>query len=190
MQRVYGEADIVFTIANREFRVLNLVYERFERSIPSHSHGNGSYEIHYIPEGYGRAVIEGRDYPIIPNTLYLTGSHIAHAQTPRAEDPMCEYCIYLQVEKRRTTKEMTKAEQEIFDRFDKTPFWFGQDRQQAGRLVIALFRVASERKQGWEIEAESHAATDSGANGAQLYPDRTDNSGTGYAPDGSNDGGH
>lgn len=155
MQRVYGEANINVTMADGRFRVLNLIYERFERSIPSHSHGSGSYEIHYIPAGYGRAVIEGRDYPIAPNTLYLTGPHVVHAQAPQPEEPMCEYCIYLQLEKRRTTREMPEAERELLLCFERTPFWFGQDGQQAGELVTTLFRAVEERRQGWILEAEA-----------------------------------
>ena len=42
----YKDADIHFTIADVRFHTLNFVYERFQRSIPSHSHGKGSYVIH------------------------------------------------------------------------------------------------------------------------------------------------
>ena len=62
----YKDADIHFTIADTRFHTLNFVYERFERSIPSHSHGNGSYEIHYIPQGRGRALIDGVYHEVIP----------------------------------------------------------------------------------------------------------------------------
>ena len=83
----YKDADIHFTIADVRFHTLNFVYERFERSIPSHSHGNGSYEIHYIPRGRGRALINGVSYEITPGTLFVTGPHVEHAQSPFLEDP-------------------------------------------------------------------------------------------------------
>ena len=97
----YKDADIHFTIADVRFHTLNFVYERFQRSIPSHSHGNGSYEIHYIPRGRGRALINGVSHEITPDTLFVTGPHVEHAQSPFLEDPMCEYCIYLKTEKKR-----------------------------------------------------------------------------------------
>ena len=48
--------------------------------VPSHSHGAGNYEIHYLPEGYGTAVINGSRYDIVPNTLYITGPLVEHSQ--------------------------------------------------------------------------------------------------------------
>lgn len=95
MRTNFSDLDIRFTIGDTRFQALNIIYERFLRTVPSHSHGSGSYEIHYIPRGYGRARINGRFYDIVPGTLYVTGPHVEHAQTPHLEDPMCEYCIYL-----------------------------------------------------------------------------------------------
>lgn len=99
MRTNFSDLDIRFTIGDTRFQALNIIYERFLRTVPSHSHGSGSYEIHYIPRGYGRARINGRFYDIVPGTLYVTGPHVEHAQTPHLEDPMCEYCIYLKTEK-------------------------------------------------------------------------------------------
>lgn len=104
MRTNFSDLDIRFTIGDTRFQALNIIYERFLRTVPSHSHGSGSYEIHYIPRGYGRARINGRFYDIVPGTLYVTGPHVEHAQTPHLEDPMCEYCIYLKTEKKRRSQ--------------------------------------------------------------------------------------
>ena len=152
----YKDADIHFTIADTRFHTLNFVYERFERSIPSHSHGNGSYEIHYIPQGRGRALIDGVYHEVIPGTLYVTGPHVEHAQSPLLEDPMCEYCIYLKTEKRRrSASSFSAGEAELLSVFENTPFWFGQDTQKAGALMMEIFEELQSRRTGCIFQVEA-----------------------------------
>ncbi|HJC22520.1 MAG TPA: AraC family transcriptional regulator [Candidatus Eisenbergiella merdavium] len=152
----YKDADIYFTIADSRFHTLNFVYERFQRSIPSHSHGNGSYEIHYIAQGRGRALINGVSYEVTPGTLYVTGPHVEHAQSPILEDPMCEYCIYLKTEKRRkSVSSFPTGEEELLSAFENTPFWFGQDTQRVGALVVEIFEELQSRRTGCIFQVEA-----------------------------------
>lgn len=151
----YRDLDISFMIGNTNFHALNFVYEQFRRTIPSHAHGNGSYEIHYIPEGYGRALIDGRCYEIVPGTLYVTGPHIEHAQTPIPEHPMCEYCIYLKTARRRSASGRASGENDLTKIFAETPFWFGQDSQMAGETILAVFAELKDRHTGWELQTEA-----------------------------------
>ena len=104
MRDLYTDLNIKFSVESIDFYALNICYERFLRTIPSHSHGSGCYEIHYISSGYGHAKIRDVLYDIIPNTLYITGPHVEHAQVPSPEDPMCEYCVYLKMGKRHLPK--------------------------------------------------------------------------------------
>ena len=128
----------------------------FIRSIPSHSHGNGSYEIHYIPQGRGRALIDGVYHEVIPGTLYVTGPHVEHAQSPLLEDPMCEYCIYLKTEKRRkSSSSFSTGEEELLSVFENTPFWFGQDTQKAGALMMEIFEELQSRRTGCIFQVEA-----------------------------------
>ena len=116
---------------------------------------NGSYEIHYIPEGYGRALIDGRYYEIMPDTLYVTGPHIGHAQTPLPEHPMCEYCIYLKTTQKRSSSGIASEENNLTKIFTETTFWFGQDSQMIGEIIKALFAELKDRHTGWEFQAEA-----------------------------------
>lgn len=159
MWKPISEIDIYFAIADARFHALNLVYERFQRTIPSHSHGNGSYEIHYIPQGYGRALINGSYHEIGPGTLYVTGPHVEHAQSPHMEDPMCEYCIYLKMEKKRRGQKAASAqetgEEGLLSAFLGTPFWFGQDTQGTGALIEELFSELAGARTGCELMLEA-----------------------------------
>lgn len=155
MWKIQNGIDLQFTIADTRFDALNFVYEEFRRSIPRHVHGSGSYEIHYISRGYGQALIQGRPYEITPNTLFVTGPHIEHAQTPCPDRPMCEYCIYLKAEKKRRRRSFGEEECALLETLEQTPFWFGQDTQRTGALILELFEELKEMKTGWQFLAEA-----------------------------------
>ena len=94
---IYG-LDVKTTIDNTTFLILNIAFEHFFKPLPRHSHGNNSYELHYIPNGLGQAVIDGSSYELTPGTLYMTGPHVEHEQIPSPMDPMTEYSIYFQLQ--------------------------------------------------------------------------------------------
>lgn len=135
MKTLYTDMDIHFTMDNIQIHALNIVFERFTRTIPSHSHGNGCYEIHYIPFGRGKLITDGQYYDITPNTLYVTGPHVEHAQTPIQSDPMQEYCVYLKI---RTASQKQKKSP-VINAFTSMPFWLGEDTQGVHSLMKQLF---------------------------------------------------
>ncbi len=152
MRELYTDLNIRFTVEQTEFYALNLVFERFLRTIPSHSHGSNSYEIHYIPSGYGHVKIGEILYDIVPGTLYITGPHVEHAQVPSREDPMCEYCVYLKLGKRQKGK---PAAPSVLDLFTGTPFWFGPDSQNVHGLMKQLFYELENRYTGYVTQVEA-----------------------------------
>jgi len=149
MKIAYSDLDISFTIDGVEFSVPHIVFERFTRAIPSHSHGEGCFEIHYIPFGYGKLVTGGQYYDITPNTLYITGSHVEHAQFPLLYNPMQEYCVYLKTKKfnRKTTSPLMKA-------FFSTPFWFGKDNHGVHVLMKQIFKELENKFIGYQKQVE------------------------------------
>jgi len=156
MIQKFNDINIHFSIADTHFQTLNLISEEFQRTIPTHVHGSGNYEIHYISKGHGKALINGEPYRITPNTLYITGPQVEHAQSPQPEDPMLEYCVYLKITKRRRPDTAaSETEREILKCFETTAFWFGQDSQHAGETMLELFREITEQKKGWQIQAEA-----------------------------------
>ena len=159
MRTIFSDSGILFTIGNTRFQVLNAIYEKFYRTIPSHSHGSGSYEIHYISEGYGWARIDGRFYDIVPQTLYVTGPHVEHAQTPRTENPMCEYCIYLKTEKlprsHAAYTALSADTGQVLSLFENTPFWFGKGNDKLRLLMETLFEEFSLRRTGYQLQIQA-----------------------------------
>ena len=147
----YPNTNLQFTMESVRVDVQNIIFERLTRIIPTHSHGSGCYEIHYIPSGYGKLKANGADYDIRPNTLYVTGPHVEHAQTPLLSDPMEEYCVYLKL---RGTP-LSSGKSPVLSLFSETPFWFGQDTQQVSDVILSLFRELEHRYTGYKLQAQA-----------------------------------
>ncbi len=151
MRTIYNEMNIEFTIDHLHFTVLNVAYEVFTNNIPKHSHGEHSYELHYIPYGKGRITIDDQSYDVIPNTLYITGPHVEHQQIPDEADPMTEYCIYLKIRK-------LNHKGRFLNVFNETPIWFGQDTQGIHSLMKELLHELEEEYTGYLEVSKSYLA--------------------------------
>lgn len=154
MRTLYTSLDIHFTVENTRFHASNIVFERFLRTIPNHSHGARSYEIHYIPDGFGKAKINHEYYDIKPNTLYVTGPHIEHFQIPDPQNPMCEYCVYIKIDS-AGKKAAADSSDSIVESFQQYPFWFGQDTQNIHALMQKLFSELKHQYLGYREEVQS-----------------------------------
>ncbi len=129
--------------------VLNVLYVRFGyfySSMHRHNHSNRSYEIHYIPGGYGTLIANEQEYPITPGTLFMTGPDIAHEQLTSPNDPMAEYCICFEVIPGPSWPYPAKTleEQESYtmaELLKETLFWFGQDTQ---NMLHSFHHLSSE----------------------------------------------
>ena len=146
----YSDIGIHFTIDGITIHASNIIFECLTRTIPSHSHGNGCYEIHYISQGYGQLSAENAYYNITPETLYVTGPHIEHAQSPLLSDPMQEYCVYLKATKPSHLKE-TSA---LMDFFLSTHFWFGKAKNGIHAIMKQLFEELEQKKTGYRKQVE------------------------------------
>lgn len=146
MNTAYTDIDIHFSMDGIPVQALNILYERFLRAVPSHSHGSGCYEIHCIPYGYGMLMAQGRRYDISPGTLFVTGPHIEHAQTPTPSDPMQEYCVYLKIRDSSRRKKVSP----VMDAFTAMPFWIGKDTQGVLGILRQLFDELELRRIGYQ----------------------------------------
>lgn len=147
----YLNTSISFTIENVSFHASNFSFAPLTNPMPQHSHGPASYEIHYVPSGYGTLKLRDASCQIIPNTLYITGPHVEHSQIPHRENPMTEYCIYLQAVSQKKNKSATG----FLLPFLSTPFWFGQDNQKLHLLFQQIFLELEHQKTGYLAEVEA-----------------------------------
>ena len=71
--------NIHFSIGDYTISILKFSYECQTWNTPSHFHSSNSYEIHYIPQGVGTLICDGKSYQLCKNILYTTGPYIEHA---------------------------------------------------------------------------------------------------------------
>ncbi len=153
MRTAYTDLDIKIIIDDTTFHVLQIVFEHFRRPMPRHSHGNNSYELHYIPHGGGTVNIDDTVYEVAPNTLYMTGPHVEHEQIPAMEDPMAEYCIYFKLQSNSAPgKRPRKTTASLFE---KTHFWYGQDSQSIASIMTQLFEELEHQYTGYRLQVEA-----------------------------------
>lgn len=60
-------------------------------------HHHAYYELHIIPRGRGRIVLDGVSFEVGPGQFYLTGPYAYHEQFADEADPMEEYCIQFSI---------------------------------------------------------------------------------------------
>lgn len=148
----YDNLDISFTIGDTHFRTLNIACEHLHRIVPSHSHGDNSYEIHYVAAGHGYIKVGEKTYDITPGTLYMAGPHIAHAQISVQGDPMVDYCIYLRL---RRTPSGRKKKDALDLLFAEKTFWIGQDKYRLQGTLELLFLELKNQKIGYTVYVET-----------------------------------
>ena len=148
--RFYNDLNIHFCMEGADFYALKISFERFERSIPSHSHSSNSYEIHYIPYGYGNITLDHQAHTVAPDTLYVTGPFVEHSQTPAKREPMAEYCVYLKTPARARGNPASVAAV-----FQNTPQWFGRDSQHLHAIMRQIFEELSHQYTGYIIQVET-----------------------------------
>jgi AraC-like DNA-binding protein len=142
---------ISFKIDNVKFVVTNVSNKIITTTYPKHCHGKNSYEIHYIPFGYGPVIIDNVSYDISPNTLYITGPNIMHEQIPNQHEPMSEYCINFDV---FFKKEYIKKSNAI-NTFLSNDFWLGQDNQNLIIIFKQIFAELTNRFIGYAYNLEA-----------------------------------
>ena len=152
MKIAYQDRNFFFMMEGRSVYVGNIVYERFERSIPMHSHSDNSYEIHYISSGHGSVTVSGVEYDTRPGTLYITGPHVRHSMVPDPDDPLSEYCLYLKLSPGKDKDKRTASPLELFRSVDN---WYGRDRYGIHNLMKTLFSEMEGENIGYRAVAES-----------------------------------
>lgn len=138
--------NMSFTIEDITIYALNFIFSKIPYAIPIHSHGSNCYEIHYIPSGFGTLIADNIKYDIAPNTLYVTGPHINHAQFPSADNPMVEYCIYMKIKHTDSLLE----NHPILNCFTSTSFWFGSDTQNLLPILVDLKHELQSKEIGYQ----------------------------------------
>lgn len=136
--------------------ILKFSYTKIETPYPKHSHSDNSYEIHYIPSGTGELIANDTSYPLVPNTLYITGPHVEHEQIPNPLDPMYEYGIYLKINLPEGNHQQNLTNMApILSTFLNTHFWIGADTEGIHSILQTIQLEFERNLKGHTIVIES-----------------------------------
>lgn len=92
------------------------------------------YEIHFISNGCGRLIADGKKYDITSNTLYVTGPLCDHAHLTDKSSPMYEWRNCLHAEQNKSERSDI-----MIDQFLSHIFWIGKDDQNILPIFEKLF---------------------------------------------------
>lgn len=167
----YRDIKISFDINGVAFEVISISLEKLTKSFPKHSHSKNSYEIHYVPFGYGKTICSETEYRIVPGSIYVTGPGIEHEQQSDSNNPMTEFCIYVQARDRKSDavkkslngnggtvggkQEKGKSNEKSGQTFLSTAFWFGMANERISHLMKLIVSELEERQEGCEEVLES-----------------------------------
>ncbi len=106
-------------IVGIEASVLKFSCSVFSGPVAKHSHGEGTYELHYIPHGRGLLKADGRELPLYGGCCFLTGPHVEHEQIPDEAEPMEELCLNFSFS--------SKSRSSMAEAFRSNPFFFSPE---------------------------------------------------------------
>ena len=132
-----------FTIDTISFRVSMLSDGIINSVIPGHSHAKGCYEIHCVTDGAGSVLLNDTQFPVTAGSVYVTGPHIFHEQTPDLTHPMAEMCVYMQLLTPEEQSFHSRLDQHLVLSFLQQTCWIGTDTTGILLLMKQIFSEAA-----------------------------------------------
>jgi AraC-like DNA-binding protein len=90
--------ELTFSWGGYGIRVLNCHLTRFSAGQVIGFHKHSDYELHFIPRGKGKVILESGEYALHEGLFYLTGPGVLHYQEADLRDPMDELCLHVDIE--------------------------------------------------------------------------------------------
>lgn len=145
-----NELGLSFELQSASIQVVQISYGKFLIDCPPHKHSKNYYEIHLICAGEGRLIVDNLEFEVSTGSLFTTGPLIRHEQRTNPENPMCEYCLGIEIKKHKG--ELA----EYLSQFLATKFWMGMDNQERCLNIFRqLEREAIDRQIGYAMATQS-----------------------------------
>lgn len=77
-----------------QFVITDLGGGKLGEKIPMHVHAKGCYELHFITEGKGTLIADGREIELKKNDFFITGPNIRHSQNYDEQSPIEDVLVY------------------------------------------------------------------------------------------------
>ena len=80
-----------------QFVITDLGGGKLGEKIPMHVHAKGCYELHFITEGKGTLIADGREIELKKNDFFITGPNIRHSQNYDEQSPIEDVFVLIQI---------------------------------------------------------------------------------------------
>ena len=161
-EKFYDDLDIRVNLGRIN---VNIQYLRCMPTNPGWKnlrHCHASYELHFIPYGSGKVILDDKTIDIKPGTFYLTGPGVYHRQISDNETPMVEYCIDFIIIKNNEgfiNIPVPKLEMDIIsDTLTKTSFWYGEDIYRSSEIFKRIFYELEKKMLGCYLSVSNYLA--------------------------------
>lgn len=91
--------ELSFRWGSYGLRVLRCHLTSFPAGMVIDFHQHSEYEIHYIPYGKGRVILDGVTHPLQEGMLYVTAPGVSHRQEADEQEAMGELCLHVDIVK-------------------------------------------------------------------------------------------
>ncbi|MDQ0873714.1 AraC-like DNA-binding protein [Paenibacillus sp. V4I3] len=91
--------ELSFRWGSYGLRVLRCHLTSFPAGMIIDFHQHSEYEIHYIPYGKGRVILDGITHPLQEGMLYVTAPGVSHRQEADEREAMGELCLHVDIVK-------------------------------------------------------------------------------------------
>ncbi|MBR1811385.1 MAG: AraC family transcriptional regulator [Clostridia bacterium] len=122
----------ILCVGTSAYRLVRVNSGRIVSDIQGHTHGDQSYELHYVLDGKGALETKEKTYALGADTVYVNGPGVWHRQRTNDVEPMSEICVHLQLEK--------KGDDPVSSLFNVTSFFCGD----GDPALRALFQAVAE----------------------------------------------
>ena len=98
----YTKEQISFNIENIKLTLSDFHRQRVIKPFPLHYHNKNSFEIHYIKDGSGMAILDDKSIEISKGSFFTTGPFIIHGQIPNKNEIIEKYSLHFYVDDQNT----------------------------------------------------------------------------------------
>ena len=102
--------ELSFRWGSYGLRVLRCHLTSFPAGMIIDFHQHSEYEIHYIPYGKGRVILDGVTHPLHEGLLYVTAPGVIHRQEADELEAMGELCLHVDIVKLSTEDERVQLQ--------------------------------------------------------------------------------
>lgn len=98
----YTKEQISFNIENIKLTLSDFHRQKVIKPFPLHYHNKNSFEIHYIKDGTGIAILDDKSIEINKGSFFTTGPFIIHGQIPNKNQVIEKYSLHFYVDDQNT----------------------------------------------------------------------------------------